>query len=107
MGGKTWDSMGRKALPGRKNIVLSRTRVPGVTNMRSLWEIESYVDTYPNTWVIGGAQLCEQLWNKGDILLLTRVHVEVPNGLGIHLPKLKCVWSKSFDSYTFSINIIE
>lgn len=107
MGRKTWDSIGRKALPGRKNIVLSRTRVPGVTNMRSLWEIESYVDTYPTTWVIGGAQLCEQLWKKGDILLLTRVHVEVPNGLSIDLPDLKCVWSKKFDSYTFSINIIQ
>ncbi len=107
MGRKTWDAIGRKPLPGRKNIVLSRTRVPGATRIYSLWDIKSYVDTYPTSWVIGGAQVCEQLWKKGDILLLTRVHVEVPNGLPVKLPELKCLWSKSFDSYTFSINTVQ
>ena len=30
LGRVTWESIGRKALPGRRNIVISRSAVPGV-----------------------------------------------------------------------------
>ena len=104
MGRKTWDSIGKRALPGRTNIVVSRRNVPNVKTIRNI----EYVRDYPNAWVIGGAELCHQLWRKGDVLVLTRVDMVVgESGLGIALPKMKEKWSKSFDSYTFSINIIE
>ena len=102
MGRKTWDSIGRRALPGRENIVVSRRRIPNVKTIQL-----SSVQNYRDAWVIGGACLCEQLWKKGDILVLTRVDMVVgDSGLGIRLPAMKEIWSKSFDSYTFSINRI-
>ena len=104
MGRKTWDSIGRRALPGRENIVVSRHRLPKVKTIQIL----SDVHDYPDAWVIGGARLCEQLWERGDILVLTRVDMIVgDSGLGITLPAMKELWSKSFDSYTFSINIVQ
>tara|TARA_B110000008_G_scaffold254359_1_gene270260 strand:+ start:3233 stop:3667 length:435 start_codon:yes stop_codon:yes gene_type:complete len=104
MGRKTWDSIGKQPLPGRENIVVSRHRIPKVKTIQILEDI-CY---YPNAWVIGGATLCEQLWEKGDILVLTRVDMVVgETGLGITLPAMKELWSKSFDSYTFSINIVQ
>jgi len=107
MGRKTWDSIGRRPLKERKNIVISRTRVPRVTTFRTIREVENYTATYPNSWVIGGASICQQLWKGGDILLLTRVHVVVPNGLSVKLPPIRELWSKEFDTHTFSINIIQ
>ena len=102
MGRRTWDSLGRKKLKGRRNVVVSRKKVPCVETLVHLDNITKY----DNPWVIGGANLCEQLWQIGDILYLTRVHTTVPNGLDIRLPRLRCLWSRTFDSYTFSINRI-
>lgn len=104
MGRKTWDSIGKKALPCRTNIVVSRRNVPNVKTIRNI----EYVRDYSDAWIIGGAELCHQTWKKGDLLVLTRVDIVVgENGLSITLPKMKEIWSKSFDSYTFSINIIQ
>ena len=104
MGRKTWDSIGKRPLPGRENIVVSRHRIPKVKTIQILED----VCYYPNAWVIGGARLCEQLWRRGDILVLTRVDMEVGEaGLAIELPQMKRIWSKTFDSYTFSINLIQ
>ena len=104
MGRKTWDSIGKRPLPGRENIVVSRHRIPKVKTIQILEDIYDY----PNAWVIGGARLCEQLWKQGDILVLTRVDMVVGEaGLAIELPQMKMIWSKTFDSYTFSINIVQ
>jgi len=99
MGRKTWDSIGKKALKGRKNIVVSRKKVPGVETITNLDRIKLYKQAY----VIGGAELCQQLWKSGDTLILTRVHTTVPNGLGIQLPRLRVLWNKEFEGYTFCI----
>lgn len=102
MGRKTWDSIGRRALPGRRNIVVSRHNISGVETIHNI----EHVCKYNNAWVIGGADLCHQLWKKGDTLLLTRVHMTVNSGLSIKLPSMKTLWSKDFNCYTFSINVI-
>lgn len=106
MGRKTWDSIGRKALPGRTNVVVSRRMVPGVKTIITGWGLEDYLNAHPDALVIGGACLCEQLWTTGDVLILTRVHKSYGNGLKIELPEFEEMWSKSFDGYTFSVNII-
>jgi len=105
MGRKTWDSIGRKPLPGRKNIVISRHNVPGVKCFRYLAAMRIYIDKNPKAWVIGGATLCEQLWKSGDIVVLTRVHRIIgDHALEIKMPDMRTLWSKSFGDYTFSIN---
>lgn len=106
MGRKTWDSIGKKPLPNRENIVVSRKRVPGVRHFVSMDKLKQYLHDHPQAWVIGGAQIYTQLWNEGDTVVLTRVHMQVPHGLNIQLPPMKELWSHKFDGYTFSINIV-
>lgn len=100
MGRKTWDSIGKKELKGRRNIVISQNNISDVETIHMLDQIPS------DAYVIGGAQLCQQLWNKEDIIILTRVHCTVPNGLEIQLPQMKTLWEKTFEGYTFSLNKI-
>ena len=68
MGRKTWDSLKTKPLPGRRNVVLSRTmgfRTFGVTVCRSVKEIvHKYSHMSKNDlnrpMIIGGAEMYEQ-----------------------------------------------
>lgn len=103
MGRKTWESMGKRKLKGRKTYVLSRNAIEGVNTIVDISEVKKM----KNTWVIGGANVCEQLWSRGDILMLTRVHKKVSGGLRIKLPKMWELWGTSFGDYTFSMNVIQ
>ena len=76
MGRKTYESIG-KPLPGRENIVLSRTaEFPGVRMVRSLDEITEPADGRL-LYVIGGAELYDALMPRCSELLLTRVAMNV------------------------------
>ena len=101
MGRKTFDALNRRELKNRRNIVISRNNIPGIETIKNINQVRGM-----DAIVIGGASICEQLWQKGDILILTRVHTTVPNGLEICLPEYKELWSKDFGLYTFSINRI-
>jgi dihydrofolate reductase len=80
MGRKTWESIPPKfrPLPGRINIVLSRTtfeNLPNVVFVKTLeealeWVQQNHVST---TWVIGGAQLYKLALPYTDQIYLTRV----------------------------------
>ena len=56
MGRVTWDSLERKALPGRRNIVVSRSEVAGV---ECYGGIEPAIEACgeEDWWVIGGGQV--------------------------------------------------
>ena len=76
MGRKTFESIG-KPLPGRENIVLSRTAdFPGVRMVRSLDEVNEPADG-SLLYVIGGAELYAALMPRCSELLLTRVAMNV------------------------------
>ena len=61
MGRKTWESLPRGALPGRDNIVMSRTleKIEGGVVLRSIEEVMKYCEErkYEKVWVIGGAEI--------------------------------------------------
>ena len=61
MGRKTWESLPRGALPGRDNIVMSRTleNIEGGVVLRSIEEVMKYCEErkYEKVWVIGGAEI--------------------------------------------------
>ena len=66
MGRKTFDSLPRM-LPGRIHLVLSRSQVPSQkhTNVFFFTQIAHLVEfcqnqTFPNVWVIGGADIYQQ-----------------------------------------------
>jgi dihydrofolate reductase len=76
MGRKTYESIG-KPLPGRENIVLSRTmsETPGVTIIRSideLKELENKLDGR-DLFVIGGEEIYRLLLSKVQELYVTKV----------------------------------
>ena len=76
MGRKTYESI-CKPLPGRENLVLSRTAdFPGVRMVRSLDEITEPADGRL-LYVIGGAELYDALMPRCSELLLTRVAMNV------------------------------
>lgn len=72
MGRTTFESIGRP-LPGRQNIVLSRTLAPreGVTVIRTLEELPQACPEADTVFVIGGAQVYAELLPKCDGLYLT------------------------------------
>lgn len=75
MGRKTFESIGR-ALPGRKNIVLSRTSFcfPGVTCFADLSDVWRTFQDEPVLMVIGGASLYRQTLPWCHEIYLTQIH---------------------------------
>ncbi|MBB5040887.1 dihydrofolate reductase [Shinella fusca] len=85
MGRKTWDSIGRP-LPGRPNVVVTRDAsfaAPGATVVSSLDEglavaqREAEALGVDEICVIGGGQIYAQVFDRADILHVTRVAADV------------------------------
>ena len=85
MGRKTWDSIGRP-LPGRPNVVVTRDAsfaAPGATVVSSLDEglavaqREAEALGVDEVCVIGGGQIYAQVFDRADILHVTRVAADV------------------------------
>lgn len=87
MGRKTFESIGR-ALPGRKNFVLSRSPRPPAGTVQfftSLVEALAQVTT-PAAFVIGGAELFQETLPLIDGVYLTRIDAEYEGDT--HYPEL-------------------
>jgi len=79
MGRRTWESIGR-ALPGRRNIVVSRTpgfRPPGAEVVASLAEAWRAAAGADEAFVMGGARLYAEALPEADRIYLTDVVGEV------------------------------
>jgi len=100
MGRATFDSIGRP-LPGRQNIVLSRTMAPreGVTVIRDASELPQVCGTAETVFVIGGARVFEELLPKCDGLYLTYITKDYEGDVLLppfeHLFRLKEITSRS------------
>ena len=70
MGRNTWDSLPRKPLPNRINMVVTSRPFEheGVTC------VDSVVDHTDFYWLIGGANLIEQCWSYINEVHLTKVY---------------------------------
>lgn len=78
MGRKTFESIG-KALPDRRNIVVSRNpefMAEGGEVTASVEDALALVAGEEEVFVIGGGRIYNELWNRADRLYLTRVHIE-------------------------------
>lgn len=78
MGRKTFESLGKKALPKRTNIVITRSKnyqcscVVVVDSLRKALQVAKRTD--PNPYVIGGGTVYEEAMSLADKLDLTIVH---------------------------------
>ncbi|OHE77626.1 MAG: hypothetical protein A3F67_10155 [Verrucomicrobia bacterium RIFCSPHIGHO2_12_FULL_41_10] len=78
MGRKTYKSLG-KPLPGRQNIVLTRSplAIPEVTVIHQPEELHELGIPSEEIFVIGGSEIYRLLLPKCDEILITHVHREV------------------------------
>ncbi len=74
MGRKTFDSL-PKPLPGRDNVVLSRTarEISGATVITQLSELKPFLDAGKEIWVIGGCEVYRLMLPYCSDLYLTLV----------------------------------
>ena len=80
MGRKTWESLPRKPLPGRTNIVITRDKNfhgEGALVARSLEEAIARTHDAPEVAIIGGAELFKEAIPLANRVDLTEVHAEI------------------------------
>jgi len=88
MGRKTFEAIGRP-LPGRRNLVLTRSgefSVPGIEVVHSLEEAIALAGDVPELMIIGGAALYELALPRTQRVHLTRLHMTLDGDA--HFPAL-------------------
>lgn len=79
MGRGVFEELNEKPLPGRENIVLSRTRTyDNVPTFSSLEDALSYLRKKKQeiVFIIGGGEVYRQLLSEADLLYVTEIHKE-------------------------------
>ena len=95
MGRKTFESIGR-ALPNRRNIVISRNpefEAAGCEVVHSVEEALELTKNEDEVFVTGGGTIYKKLWDKADRLYLTVVH-QVCEGGTVIPPVDPKVWKE-------------
>jgi dihydrofolate reductase len=80
MGRKTWESLPRRPLPGRRNIVITRSKdfvADGAEVAATPEEALRLSGDVPEVAVIGGGEIYRLFWPLVDRLYLTEVDLEV------------------------------
>jgi len=95
MGKKTWESLPRKPLPGRRNIVLTDDPKECIDCSVTAYSIEdalSKCDQNDEIFVIGGGSVYRQFMPIADRLYITHVHRKAP--ADVFFPEIdKNVWN--------------
>jgi len=83
MGRKTFDEIGRKPLPNRTNIIVSRGVAPAILPADVIFvaSIDEAIARIPQTdeeaFLIGGAEIIRQTLALAERMYVTQVHAEV------------------------------
>ena len=77
MGRVVFEELGEKPLPGRENIVLSRSRnYDHVPTFSSFDDAVEYVQDEELVFLIGGGEIYRQFLGRADKLYVTEIHQE-------------------------------
>lgn len=78
MGRKTWDSLPKKPLPGRRNIIITRQKNFKADGAEIVNSVEEALETVKNDspFIIGGAEIYKATLPLATRLYLTRVEEE-------------------------------
>jgi dihydrofolate reductase len=82
MGRKTFESMGEKALPGRKNIIITRQEDLKAKDVVAVCSFSDAIFVARETdcnevFVIGGGEIFRDVMDKAQRIYMTRVHTEI------------------------------
>lgn len=94
MGRKTWESLPKRPLPGRINIVLSRSldSVDGGIVAHSFDEAIKACERENIPFVIGGADVYASMLPYATRLYITNVDAESPEGVDAWFPEFRHEW---------------
>jgi dihydrofolate reductase len=94
MGKKTWESLPRRPLPGRKNIVLTdnpQEIIEGSVTAYSIEDALAKCEATEEIFIIGGGSIYRQFMPLADKLYITHVHRKTP--ADIYFPEIDMkVW---------------
>jgi dihydrofolate reductase len=87
MGRLTWESIGCRELPDRRNIVISRSRVNGVEYFA---DVNQAINKYQSEdiWIIGGGQIYQAVFNWLTLLDITYVPDVIHSAHAIKFPTI-------------------
>ena len=89
MGRKTWESLGCRALPGRRNIVISRNRVAAIEHFASIEHaLDACGDSEQDIWIIGGGQIYRAAMPYCTLLDITTVPDRIESQGAIRFPSI-------------------
>jgi dihydrofolate reductase len=88
MGKNTWESLPKKPLPNRINIVVTKSEIPGITTISDI-PLEDTMD-FSDVWLIGGAKLIQSSWHLINEIHLTKTFTEYTCDTYVDLLKLEC-----------------
>jgi dihydrofolate reductase len=77
MGRATWDSLPRRPLPGRRNVVLTRDPAWRADGAERAGSVEEVLQRYDDVWVIGGAAVYAAFLPWADHVVRTEIDLEV------------------------------
>jgi dihydrofolate reductase len=89
MGKKTWESLPRRPLPGRINIVLTDNPNESIENAVTAYSIQDSLNKCNQNeeiFIIGGGSIYRQFMPIADRLFITHVHMKAP--ADIYFPEI-------------------
>jgi dihydrofolate reductase len=91
MGRNTWESLGGRPLPGRRNLVVTSREIPGV---ECFPDIPSALEaSQGKVWFFGGARIYADAMGYADVIDVVYVpdHIDDPDA--VHFPAIDlAVW---------------
>ena len=92
MGRKTWESLPKKPLPNRRNIVITRSSIENIECFKS---IDDALQTCEgDIWFIGGAGIYQEAMQKADLIDMTLVPDNVTGEKCVYFPEIDKSWKE-------------
>ncbi len=105
MGRKTWESLPKKPLPNRTNLIITSKLMTNLPD--DAFTTMTIDDITDDAWIIGGAQLINSSWHKIHEVHLTRVYDHYTCDTFIDLVYLEAnftrTWSEVFPDHRYEI----
>ena len=116
MGRVTFDGMGRRLLPGRETLILTRNPEETIDGAQVFQSVEDVLDWYhhqdKNLYIIGGKQIFQLFERYLDEMIVTQIHAQVEGDTyfpaDFDLTVFETVTSKSYskdekNAYNFTL----